>query len=395
MSKKVPVTVLSGFLGAGKTSLLNHLLEKQHGFKIAIIVNDMSEINVDAKLVKEGGFIRADENMVEMTNGCICCTLREDLIVELEKLANLDIDYVLIESSGVSEPIPVAQSFVYADKELGIDLNALFQLDTMVTVIDGHQFWEDYRSEDLLTDRQLHVSEEDERGIVDLLVDQIEFANVIVLNKIDKITSDNIAELKHLLYKLNPQAKIIPAKFGQIDPLQVLHTRQFNFEMASQGAGWIKELNEEHIPETEEYGISSFVYRSRKPFHAERFRQWLENWPQEILRAKGFFWLVTRNDIAGFLSQAGSLITLEGAGRWLASYSEKEQEELRAQDPAIFEEWDEQTGDRMTELVFIGRNMDKKQLIESLNHCTVTKEEAEKPISSFTDSLPTFSPLFE
>lgn len=350
----------------------------------------MSEINVDAKLVKEGGFIRTEENMVEMTNGCICCTLREDLIVELEKLAKLDIDYVLIESSGVSEPIPVAQSFVYADDELGIDLNAFFQLDTMVTVIDGHQFWKDYQSEDLLMDRGMAVAEDDERGIVDLLVDQMEFANVIILNKTDQMMEEEITSLKSLLYKLNPDAKFITAAFGKVDPLQVLQTGQFDFEEAKHGAGWIKELNEEHIPETEEYGISSFVYRSRKPFHPERFQGWLENWPKEILRAKGFFWLVTRNNVAGFLSQAGSMMTLEGAGRWLASYSEAEQEALKVQDPSLFEDWDEQAGDRMTELVLIGSEMDKEGIAASLDACLVTEEEAEQDISAFVDDLPAF-----
>ncbi|MDX8046462.1 GTP-binding protein [Gracilibacillus sp. S3-1-1] len=390
MSKKIPVTVLSGFLGAGKTTLLNHLLSEDHGLKIAIIVNDMSEVNVDAKLVKEGGFVRAEENMVEMTNGCICCTLREDLMVEMEKLAELDVNYVVIESSGISEPIPVAQSFMYHDEELGIDLSKIFELDTMVTLINGQQLWEDYQSQDLLIDRQMHVSDDDERGIVDLLIDQIEFANVIVINKIDQLSDKEVEELTNLLYKLNPETKVIPTSFGKIDPLAVLNTKQFDFDKASEGAGWIKELNEEHVPETEEYGINSFVYRSRKPFHPGRFQEWLENWPKEIIRAKGFFWLTTRNDVAGLLSQAGTMLTLEGAGSWIASYSPEEQAELKEQDPDLFKNWDPEIGDRVTELVFIGSDMDKQGIIDSLNKCLLTEEEEQMPADSFEDTLPEF-----
>lgn len=390
MNKKIPVTVLSGFLGSGKTTLLNHLLGNQQCLKIAIIVNDMSEINIDAKLLKEGGFVRTEENMIEMSNGCICCTLREDLIVEMKKLAQLDVDYILIESSGISEPIPVAQSFVYKDEELGIDLSSSFQLDTMVTVVNAQQFWEDYQSEDLLIDRQLEVSEVDERGIVDLLIDQIEFANVIVLNKVDQVPAEHVAELSALLKKLNPEAKIISTSFGKIDALEVLNTQVFDFEKSSQAAGWMKELNEEHMPETEEYGISSFVYRSRTPFHPERLHNWIEAWPKEIIRAKGFFWLVTRNDVAGLLSQAGSLIMIEGAGRWLASYSEEERKVLRAEDPALFEEWDQFGDDRKTELVFIGRSMGKKSIIETLDACLITKEEEKLAVRSFFDPLPVF-----
>lgn len=282
--------MLSGYLGSGKTTLLNHILENREEKKVAVIVNDMSEINIDASLIKQGGFTRTEEKLVEMQNGCICCTLREDLIKEVKRLATLgDINYIVIESTGISEPIPVAQTFTYVDVNLGIDLSAFCRLDTMVTVVDANRFWHDFASGESLLDRKQATDETDTREVVDLLIDQIEFANVILLNKIDLVEKKDVYELKAVLQKLNPEARIIETEQARVPLDQVMDTKLFNFENASQSAGWIKELNNEHTPETEEFGISSFVYRRRRPFHPERLMKWLENWPVEVVRAKGFF----------------------------------------------------------------------------------------------------------
>lgn len=377
----IPVTVLSGFLGAGKTTILNHILNNRNNLKVAVIVNDMSDVNIDSQLVEQGATLsRTEEKLVEMSNGCICCTLRDDLVKEVTKLASEGrFDYLLIESTGISEPLPVAQTFSYAFEELGMDLTKLCRLDTLVTVVDALNFEEDFMSLDSIADRDLNEDDDDERNIVDLLTDQIEFANVIVINKADLSTLYKLEEIKRVLKKLNPEAHIITTSHGKVEPAEILNTGLFDFEKASQAAGWIKELETEHIPETDEYGIGSFVYRSRFPFHPQRFEKYInEHWHHGILRSKGFYWLASQPNDALVWSQAGRMSNLQKAGVWWASLPIKERNQhpaFQANEEIIMANWDKRFGDRHIEIVLIGQDMPEKKIKAGLDACICTEDE--------------------
>ncbi|WP_068496177.1 GTP-binding protein [Paenibacillus kribbensis] len=392
MNKKaIPVTVLSGYLGAGKTTILNHVLNNRDGMKVAVIVNDMSEVNIDAELVKkEGGLSRTEEKLVELSNGCICCTLREDLLLEVKKLAEQgEFDYILIESTGISEPVPIAQTFTYADEATGIDLSSLAKLDCMVTVVDANRFWHDFESGETLLDRRQATGEDDMRDVSDLLIDQIETCDVLILNKCDLVQSAELDKLEGVLRRLQPEAKIIRTTKGQVAPSDILNTGLFDFDKASQSAGWIRELElDSHTPETDEYGIHSFVYRRRRPFHPARLAEFMSYWPQEVVRAKGLVWIATPQDWAASISQAGPSIQFGPAGSWLAALSEEERQEIVAADPEALDNWDEQWGDRMNEIVMIGIGMEQSDLEEELDQCLLNDTEMNMDWSDFENPLP-------
>ena len=389
--------MLSGFLGAGKTTILSHILNNRENKKVAVIVNDMSEINIDSEILRsEVSLNRSEEKLVEMSNGCICCTLREDLLEEVTKLAKEGrFDYLVIESTGISEPLPVAETFTFAD-ENGVALSDIADLDTMVTVVDAVNFLKDYDEAKYLQETGESLGEEDERSVADLLVDQVEFADLILISKTDLASASDIDRLTAILKTLNTHAKIYPIANGKVDINEVLNTGLFNFERAQQAPGWMKEMRGEHLPETQEYGIASFCYEARRPFHPDLFHDFLHGTEQfgRLIRSKGYFWLATRPQFAGQWSQAGGIARYGFAGMFWKAVPEKNWPQDEEALAFIKKQWIEPFGDMRQELVFIGQNLDQQGMTQALDDCLLSEEEVLKG-KTFWQTLPDPFPAWE
>ncbi len=380
---RLPVTVLAGFLGAGKTTILNHVLRNREGLRVAVLVNDMSEINIDADLVRDGdaGLSRTDETLVELTNGCICCTLRDDLLGEVRRLAaEQRFDYLLIEATGIAEPLPIAATFSFRD-EKGVALSDIARLDTMVSVVDAANLLSDYSSADLLSDRGKTRDDDDKRTLVDLLVEQIEFADVVVLNKTSEVTADVRTAIRQVVAALNPDARLVETDFGQLPLDTILDTRLFSEAKSARHPLWHKELYGwgDHVPETDEYGIASFVYRARRPFDPSKLQEFLSTeWPG-LIRAKGHFWLATRPDWIGLLSIAGTQRRTEAKGLWWVTVPRAHWPRHPQFLAQIDRHWSPVWGDRRQELVFIGAGLAEDAIRTALDACLIGRESGFDP----------------